>query len=65
VNKLELVCLLTLRGRLGAQPQGDVGRLHRLPHHTHQFFVQRFEVRIFANLDEKASRVFLASYLRL
>jgi hypothetical protein len=28
-----LVCLLTFRGRIGAQPQGDVCGLHRLPYH--------------------------------
>jgi hypothetical protein len=46
VNKALLVCLLTLRGRLGAQPQRDVGRLHRLPYHVYQFVVQRLQVRL-------------------
>src|SRR5215208_1751108 len=46
VNKALLVCLLTLRGRLGAQPQRDVGRLHRLPYHGYQFVVQRLQVRL-------------------
>jgi hypothetical protein len=31
-----LICLLPLRSRRGAQPQRDVGRLHRLPYHTYQ-----------------------------
>src|SRR5215208_7126813 len=37
MNKPELVGPLTLQGCIGAQPQGDVGRLHRLPYHSHQF----------------------------
>src|SRR5215208_7277128 len=46
VNKALLVCLLTLRGRLGTQPQRDVGRLHCLPYHGYQFVVQRLQVRL-------------------
>jgi hypothetical protein len=36
VNKELLVCLRAFLSRLGAQPQRDVGRLHRLPHNPHQ-----------------------------
>ena len=35
VNKGLLVRLLSLRERIRAQPQRDVGRLHRLPYHPH------------------------------
>src|SRR5829696_9460910 len=41
---------LILWGRLGAQPQRDVGGLHRLPHHPHQVVVQRLQVRLVAQL---------------
>jgi hypothetical protein len=40
----------TLRRRLGTQPQRDVGGLHSLPHHPHQFLIQRFEVRLISQL---------------
>ena len=36
-----LVCLFTPRSRIGAQPQGDVGWLHRLPYHPYEVVVQR------------------------
>jgi hypothetical protein len=41
-----LVSLLSLRSSLGAQPQRDVGWLHRLPYHSHKFGVKRIEVRL-------------------
>jgi len=41
VNKVLLVCLPTLRSRIGTQPQRDVGRLHRLPNHSYQILTQR------------------------
>ena len=31
-----LLCLLTLRGFIVTQPQRDVRRLHRLPHHPYE-----------------------------
>ena len=34
VNMVLLVRLLAFRGRIGAQPQRDVGRLHRLAYHV-------------------------------
>jgi hypothetical protein len=37
--------------RIGAQPQRDVGGLHRRPHHPHQFVVQRIEVGLIPQLD--------------
>ncbi len=30
-----LVFVLDLKGRVGTQPQGDVGGLHRLPYHSY------------------------------
>jgi hypothetical protein len=33
VNKQQLLCLLTLRTCIGAQPQRGVSRLHRLSYH--------------------------------
>ena len=33
------------------QPQRDVGRLHRLPYHSHQILLQRLEVRLVPELD--------------
>ncbi len=36
VNRALLACMLALWGGLGAQPQRDMGRLHRLPGHPHQ-----------------------------
>jgi hypothetical protein len=47
----QLRCLLLLRGRIGAQPQRDVGWLHRLPHHAHQVVVQRLKVRLVSEFD--------------
>ena len=40
VNKRLLVRQLALRGLIGAQPQRDVGRLHRLPHHPYEIIAQ-------------------------
>jgi hypothetical protein len=50
VNKSLLVCLLALPGRFGTQPERDVSRLHRLPHHPHQVVVQRVEVGLVPEL---------------
>src|SRR5215211_2077671 len=32
--------------RIGTKPQRDVGRLHRLPHHTHQVIIEGVQVRL-------------------
>src|SRR5829696_10575093 len=37
---------LALSDRLWSQPQRDVGRLHRLPHHAYEVVVQRFDIRL-------------------
>jgi hypothetical protein len=44
VNKALLVWLLALLSWLGAQPQGDVSRLHRLPYHAHKVVTHGIEV---------------------
>ena len=44
VNKVLLVWLLTLLSWLGAQPQGDVSRLHHLPYHAHKVVTHGIEV---------------------
>ena len=41
-----LVRLPVLWERIGAQPQGDVRRLHRLPYYTHQFIIQCLKVSL-------------------
>src|SRR5215218_961258 len=46
MNKPELVGPLTLQRCIGAQPQRDVGWLHRLLHHAYQVLVQHFKVRL-------------------
>src|SRR5919112_3940008 len=45
-----LVYLLAVGSLIGAQPQRDVGRLHRLPHYVHQFVIQRLQVRLIPQL---------------
>ncbi len=35
---------------LGAQPQRDVGGLHRLPYHSHEIVSQRLQVRLVSQL---------------
>src|SRR5215217_8187745 len=50
MNKPELVGPLTLQECIGAQPQGDVGGLHRLAHHSYHFIVQRLQVRLVPEL---------------
>src|SRR5215212_6806211 len=42
--------LLTLLCPIRWQPQGDVGRLHRLPNHPHQVVVERLQVRFVTQL---------------
>src|ERR671920_1367534 len=46
--------MLALRGCVGAQPQRDVRRLHRLPHHPYQVFAQRIQVRLFPELSRES-----------
>jgi hypothetical protein len=41
-----LLSLLTLRSRLRAQPQGNVGGLHRLPYHAYQVASERVQIRL-------------------
>src|SRR5215211_7821239 len=48
-----LLALLAFSGRLGSQPQGEVGRLHRLPHHAHQVIAQSVEVCLVPKLRRK------------
>jgi hypothetical protein len=45
--------VILLRGCVWAQPQRDVRRLHGLPHHPHQFVVQRVEVGLLAQLGRE------------
>src|SRR5919112_3143080 len=45
-----LVYLLAVGSLIGAQPQRDVGRLHRLPHYVHQFVIQSLQVRLIPQL---------------
>jgi hypothetical protein len=60
-----LVRLLTLRSSIGTQPQGDVRRLHRLPHHPYQIVAQGVEVRLVPELGredfERLSSVILTA----
>src|SRR5215204_5532247 len=42
--------MLALRGCVGAQPQRDVRRLHRLPHYPHQIAAQGVEVSLVPEL---------------
>src|SRR5215217_8808178 len=64
VNKGLLDCLLALPGRIGTQPQRDVGWLHSLPYTTPtRSSLKAFRSVSSRNWAEKASRVFLASYL--
>src|SRR5829696_3234230 len=48
VNMPELVCPLTLLGSIGAQPQRDLGGLHRLLHHAHHFVAESLQIRLVA-----------------
>src|SRR5215208_5053027 len=45
--------LLAIWGRLGAQPQRDVGGLHRLPHHPYQVVAQCLKVSFIAQLHRE------------
>src|SRR5215210_682374 len=53
VNKGLLVRLLSLRERIGAQPQRDVGGLHRLPHHPYQVVAQGVQVCLISELGRE------------
>ncbi len=53
VNKGLLACLLALRSRIGAQPQRDVCRLHRLLYRSYQIVAQRVEVRLIPKLGRE------------
>jgi hypothetical protein len=48
LNEGLLVNLVALWGRHRAQPQRDVGGLHRLPDHPHQFVIQCLQVCLVA-----------------
>src|SRR5215218_10275103 len=48
-----LVRQLTLRGLFGAQPQRDVGGLHRLPYHPHQVVAEGVHVRLVSQLGRE------------
>ena len=54
----QLRCLMVLRGRLGTQPQGDVGGLHRLPYHTHEIIAKRVQVCLVAQLGREGFQGF-------
>src|SRR5215211_2776930 len=41
---------LTLLCPIGAQPQGDMRRLHRLPYHSHQFAVKCLQICLLSEL---------------
>src|SRR5215203_3969270 len=62
-QKRLLVCVPVPGGCVGTQPQSDVLRLHRLPHHSHQIGAQSIEVRLVSKLGGEAlkrlSRVIL------
>ena len=64
-DKELLLCLLAFYGCLGAQPQGDVGGLHRLRNHSYQVVAQGVQVCLSRQLGVEGSRVFLASYFLL
>ena len=65
MKKALVVCLLTLRGGVGTQPQRDMRRLHRLPDHPYQVVAQRVEVGLVSKLGgegfESLSSVVLAA----
>src|SRR5215211_1383831 len=48
-----LACSLTLRSRLGAQPQGYVGGLHRLPYHIYQVVAECVQICFVAQLGRE------------
>ena len=54
--------VVALSGGIRAQPQRDVGRLHRLPYHPYEVIAQGVQIRLVPELAEKASSVFAASY---
>ena len=58
-----LICLLALRSCIEAQPQRDVGWLHRISYHPYQVIAQRLQVSFVAQLHrepfERLSRVVL------
>jgi hypothetical protein len=56
--------LLAFRSSVGAQPERDVGRLHRLPYHARKVVAQRLQVRLVAKPGGEGFEGFLASYLR-
>src|SRR5215203_4331237 len=65
VNKSLLACLLALPGCIRAQPQRDVGWLHRLPYHPYQIVAQCLKVCFVPELGRECfqglSRVVLAT----
>src|SRR5215204_2980111 len=46
--------MLPLRNRIGTQPQRDMRRLHRLPHHPHQIVAQRVQVCFVTQIGREA-----------
>ena len=53
-----LLCLLTLWGHIGAQPQRDMGGLHRLPYRSYQIIAQGVEVRFVLELGREGFQGF-------
>src|SRR5918997_203659 len=53
VRKDLLFCLLDVWRPVAAQPQGDVGRLHRLPYYAPQVVGQCLQVRLAAEFHRK------------
>ena len=47
------MCLFALRSRLGAQPQRDVGRLHRLVYHSYEVVAQCIQIRLVSELGRQ------------
>jgi hypothetical protein len=57
----QLLCLLALRSRGGAQPHRHMGRLHRLPHHPNQIIAQRVKVGLVTQLGGEGFQYVLTS----
>ena len=47
---------------VGTQPQGDVGGLHRLPHHPHQIAAQGVEVGLVPELGGEGLQGLSSAY---
>jgi hypothetical protein len=53
VRKELLFCPLTISRPVGVQPQGDVGRLHRLPYRPYQIIAECAQVCFVAQLGRE------------